>query len=74
MLAARGEGLHTCPQAAWVPFHRIVHAQLGVPDDRVLVCGLALGWADPDAKVNGFRPAREPVAGFTTFHDGGNAT
>jgi nitroreductase len=69
MLAARGEGLHTCPQAAWAPFHRIVHAHLGVPDDRMLICGLALGWADPDAKVNGFRPAREAVASFTTFHD-----
>lgn len=74
MLAARGEGLNTCPQAAWTPFHRIVHAHLGVPEDRMLICGLALGWADTDAKVNGFRPAREPVARFATFHDGGAGT
>ena len=68
MLAARGEGLHTCPQAAWLPFHGIVSRRLGVPPDQRLVTGMALGHADPDAPVNGYRPAREPVSAFATFH------
>jgi nitroreductase len=68
LLAAREEGLHTCPQAAWAPFHAVVRAHLGVPESRVLICGAALGHADPDARVNAFRPAREPVEAFATFH------
>ncbi|MFO0451813.1 MAG: nitroreductase, partial [Pseudomonadota bacterium] len=70
MLAARGEGLHTCPQAAWLPFHAIVAHHLGVPADQRLVTGMALGHADPAAPVNGYRPAREPVNALATFHGG----
>jgi nitroreductase len=68
MLAARAEGLHSCPQAAWAPFHRVIRRHLGVPESRTLICGLALGFADPDAPVNGYRPAREPVEAFATLH------
>jgi nitroreductase len=68
MLAAQAEGLATCPQAAWAPFHAIVRAHVGAPENQVLICGLALGRADPDAVVNRFRPAREAVDAFATFH------
>lgn len=68
MLAAVGVGLATCPQAAWAPFHPIVRRHLGVPDGPTLICGVALGYADPAAPVNGYRPARAPVAEFTKLH------
>jgi nitroreductase len=68
MLAAREEGLHTCPQAAWVPFHSIVRQHLDVPASQTLVCGLALGYADPAAPINGYRPARESVETIATLH------
>lgn len=68
MLAAREEGLHTCPQAAWVPFHSIVRRHLDVPASQTLVCGLALGYADPAAPINGYRPARETTDTFATLH------
>jgi nitroreductase len=68
MLAAQAEGLATCPQAAWAPFHTIVRAHVGAPESQVLICGLALGRADPDALVNRFRPARESVEIFATLH------
>lgn len=71
MLAALDEGLATCPQAAWLPFHEIVARHVGAEPEQRLVTGMALGWPDRDAPVNGYRPAREPVASFTTFHDGG---
>ncbi len=73
MLAAREEGLHTCPQAAWAPFHRVVRGHLGVPETQTLICGLAVGYADPDAPVNAFRPEREPVESFARFHGFGAA-
>lgn len=74
MLAAREEGLHTCPQAAWAPFHRVIRRHLAVPEQCTLICGLAIGYADPSAPVNAFRPEREPVESFTTFHGFGAGT
>ena len=67
MVAARGHGLHTCPQAAWNGFAKIILPHIGAADNEMLVCGMALGFADPDDKVNGFHTPREPVASFTQW-------
>jgi nitroreductase len=69
MIAARGHGLDTCPQAAFTPFHRIVTEHVGAPADQMLVCGMALGHADPNAVENRLVTEREPVAGFARFLD-----
>lgn len=69
MLAARGLGLDTCPQAALAEYPDIVRDILGVAATRALVCGMALGYADADAAVNNYRTAREPVSAFTQWHD-----
>lgn len=68
MVAARGAGLHTCPQAAWVQYHRVVIDVLNIPDTEEIVCGMALGYADEDAPENALRTEREPVSGFAEFH------
>ncbi|HEY1229021.1 MAG TPA: nitroreductase, partial [Ramlibacter sp.] len=49
MVAARAEGLHTCPQAAWNGFAKIILPHIGAGPDEMLVCGMSLGHADPDA-------------------------
>ena len=67
MIAARARGLDTCPQAAFLEFHRIIAEVVGIPDDEMLICGMSLGWADPDAKINTLVTEREPVAGFARF-------
>ena len=69
MVAARGRGLDTCPQAAFTPFHRVIAAELGLPETEMLVCGMALGHADPDAVENRLVTEREPVGGFARFLD-----
>lgn len=69
MVAARARGLDTCPQAAFIDWHRIVLPHVGAPEHEALVCGMALGHADPDAVENTLVTAREPVAGFTRFLD-----
>lgn len=69
MVAARARGLHTCPQAAWNGFASIILPHIGAQDDEMLVCGMALGFADPEALVNRFHTPREPVAGFTRWLD-----
>lgn len=65
MLAARGMGLHTCPQAAWNGFGSIILPYIGAGDNEMLVCGMALGYADDSQIVNTFRTPRETVASFT---------
>lgn len=69
MVAARGHGLHTCPQAAWNGFARIILPHIGAGDDEMLVCGMALGYADESALVNTFRTPRVGVQAFTTWLD-----
>jgi len=65
MLAARACGLHTCPQAAWNGFAKIILPHIGAGPDEMLVCGMALGYADSTDIVNTFHTPREPVAAFT---------
>ncbi len=67
MLAARGEGLETCPQAAFCNYWDVVMPLIGAPDQQMLVCGMSLGYAVEDAKINTFRTTRIPVADFATF-------
>jgi nitroreductase len=68
MIAARGHGLDTCAQAAFVSFHHLIRPLLGLPDDEIMACGMALGYADPDEPANRLVTEREPVSGFATFH------
>ena len=67
MLSARGMGLHTCPQAAWNGFGSIILPHIGAGDNEMLVCGMALGYADTSEIVNTFRTPREPVESFTQW-------
>lgn len=68
MLAAKARGWDTCAQAAFNAYHGVIGAQLGLAEHERVVCGLALGWAAPDAPENTLVSAREPVSGFARFH------
>jgi nitroreductase len=70
MVAARARDLDTCPQAAFMQYHRIIAAHLGLKESEQVVCGMSLGHADPAAPENALATAREPVAAFTVFHGG----
>ena len=65
MLAARARGLHTCPQAAWNNFSKIIFKHIGAGDNEMLICGLALGYADEGAVVNTFKTTRVDAQTFT---------
>jgi nitroreductase len=67
MVAARGHGLHTCPQAAFTQFHRLIMPAIGAPPEEQLVCGMSLGYADFGAVENSLQTEREPVDGFARF-------
>ncbi len=65
--AARGCGLDTCAQAAFADFHTLLRPLLGIPDNQIIICGLALGHADPDALVNRLVTGRAPLSDFASF-------
>ncbi len=67
MVAARGHGLDTCPQAAFTQFHRIIMPAVGAPENEQLVCGMSLGYGDPQAIENSLVTEREPVSRFVHF-------
>lgn len=69
LIAAQGHGLDSCPQAIFARFHQVVRRELSIPQSEVVVCGIALGKADPDAPANRLVPEREPVEGFTCWLD-----
>lgn len=67
MVAARARGLDTCPQQAFSRFHRIIEEHLALPPEQQVVCGMSLGWADPDAPINRLVSEREGVDAFARF-------
>ncbi len=69
LIAAQGHGLDSCPQAIFARFHPVVRRELAIPESEVVVCGVAIGKADPDAAANRLVPEREPVEGFTSWLD-----
>ncbi len=71
MLLAREAGLDTCPQAAWADYHSVIRSVLQLPESEIVVCGMALGYADPNAVENGLQTEREEIESFVEFLDTG---
>ena len=67
MVAARGRGLHTCPQAAFAPYHRQIRPVLNISDEEIVTCGMALGYEDSSKPENSFRTERAPLEDWVTF-------
>ncbi len=67
LLAALEEGLATCPQQALAEYPRIVKHRLGIGDDTVLLCGVALGYEDTSAPVNRYRTPRAELDEFVRY-------
>ena len=66
-IAARGRGLDTCPQAAFADFHAVIRRELGIPQNEIVICAMALGHADPAAVENRLVTERAPPSDFATF-------
>ena len=69
MLAARSRGLHTCSEAAIASYPDIVRRALRIGDDNIVICGMAMGYADAEDVVNTFQPPRIGVDDYAIFLD-----
>jgi nitroreductase len=67
LLAARGFGLHSCPQQSFSQFHRIIHDELAIPDDQIIACGVAIGHEDTSAPESRMATERAPLSEFANF-------
>lgn len=60
-LAAAAMGLGSCAIGALASYPATVRRVLGLPENKHIVCGLALGWADGSAPVNQTQTTRAPL-------------
>lgn len=67
MISAQSHGLASCPQAAWNKFSKIILPTIGAGEDEMLVCGMALGYADQSDRINTFQTPRAKVEEFTSW-------
>lgn len=67
-LTAVEMGLSTCIQGALAQYPDIVRQELNISDDKILLCGMALGYEDKNALINTFKSDRMEVEEFTKFY------
>jgi nitroreductase len=67
MLLLVERGLASCPQECWAIYPESVTAFLGTPADRMLFCGMAIGYEDEGEPANRLRSSRAPVEEWATF-------
>jgi nitroreductase len=67
MLAACARGIDTCPQGAFIQFEKIIAEHLRLPEGERVICGMAMGYADPAAPENNLVTERDPLENFVRY-------
>jgi nitroreductase len=68
MLGLVAAGLGSCPQFSVAGYPDVIREVLGLAPDRIIVCGLAVGYPDESAAVNGYRPPRAALGDYVRWH------
>jgi nitroreductase len=68
MLLATKYGLGTIAQIQAVNYPVVLRTVLGIPDSKLIVLGIAIGYPDWDDPVNELRSEREPLGNISTWH------
>jgi len=58
LLAAQAQGVGAVPRRRWAAHAPFTRTHFGIPEDRLVVCGMSFGWPDRDHAANGFRTRR----------------
>jgi nitroreductase len=69
LLALTARGLGTCVEVSIAGYPEIIRAQLGIPAELSILCGLAVGYPDPDFPANKLRTGREATEKNVVFVD-----
>ena len=68
MLLLREAGCDSCPQECWAVYPRTIGTFIGMPAERMLFCGMAIGLRNAEHPVNALASKRAPLAAFASFH------
>jgi nitroreductase len=69
LLALTERGLGSCVQVSIAEYPDIVRAQLEIPDELTILCGLSIGYPDPAFPANSLAVPRNPVEANVVFLD-----
>jgi nitroreductase len=70
LLSLTARGLGTCVQVAIAGYPEIIYEQLNIPEQFTILCGLAVGYPDPNFPANRIRVGRQPIEKNVIFVDG----
>jgi nitroreductase len=71
LLALTARGLGSCVQVSIAGYPEIIRAQLNnIPPELTILCGLSIGYPDPDFVANKLRFPRDPVDKHVVFVEG----
>jgi nitroreductase len=68
ILTCTKHGLGTCVEMGVVFYPQVLRNMLNIPESKLIICGLAIGYPDENAPVNKFRSLREPIESFANWH------
>jgi nitroreductase len=69
LLALTSRGLGSCVEVSITGYPDVVRSQLDIPAELSILCGVAVGYPDPDFAANKLRVARDPFAKNVVFLD-----
>ena len=69
LLAAQAKGLATCPIGLVTAYGDQIAEALDIPDNKEIVLGIALGYADPQSPINRFKTGRESLDAFRSWYE-----
>ena len=68
MISALEFGLGTCPQASLTDYPHIIKKHLNIPETKILVLGISIGFPDNEALINTYRSDRVEIDKFTRWY------
>ena len=69
LLALTARGLGTCVQVVLAAYPDVVERALNIPPDLSILCGVSIGYPDPDVPTNRLRIGRDPVENNIVLRD-----
>ncbi len=67
MLLLREEGLDSCAQEIWARYGEFMKGQLGIDQDHIFFCGMAIGYRNAQAPINTFAVPRVALGEVVRF-------
>ena len=69
VLSAHASGLATCPISLIAAYSDEIKELLNIPENKKVIIGIALGYADEESPVSGYRSSRESADKFIRWVD-----